>query len=145
MTIISTTIILAPVEQVWNALLDPEMSFEWLPQLNSVQHFSGQPDELESQTQLNYSENNQEVKVIQKLLEEIPLKLIKVKSRVDSMQALVSYKLSEINDYTKLKVTVEMTPNTSIQGLFLHLQKFSLQQNIRQDFHRLKLRVEREL
>jgi hypothetical protein len=142
MQLISTTIILAPVWFVKDCLDDPEFSFSWLKDLQSVENFSGVAGEVGSQNLVTYNRSGKPQKIIQKLMKSEDKNTFKIRSKDQSTSSHSTYKLTDLGGYTKLQVMVEITSNNPLSRLLLLFTKAKIRSEIAIDFQRFKRLVE---
>lgn len=89
-----------PVEDCWTVFHDTAVLVEWVPNLKSIRHFSGEPHTIGSVSELTYEENGREVVML-----ETTTAYEKNKTFGFS---------SEFDEYMRINSNIEFTPIDSV-------------------------------
>jgi ligand-binding SRPBCC domain-containing protein len=133
-----TTTINAPVEIVWDKLMDPENLKHWVTGFQSVEHLTGNIGEAGSTSKLRFMERGKEVEILETVLSCKPCQQYTSSMEHSSFTAESDFRLVSFGHRTDLVQTVNFRPKSFLMKLLLPIVKGAMKKRNLNELSRLK-------
>lgn len=132
----------APVEKVWQVLMDPANLKHWLTGFVSIEHLSGTPDEPGSTSKIIFQENGRKVEAIETVTAIKPLQQYSISFENKSFTVLTDIRLAAKGNRTEFTQVEQVVFKSFFMKLLMPFIKGAMEKRRDKDLARLKAYIE---
>ncbi len=137
-----TTTINAPVQKVWEILMNPDNLQHWLTGFVSAEHLTGKVGEAGSTSKLVFLERGKEMEIIETVLQVIQQQQFSSTMEHKSFKTETDIRLISFGSRTELIQTVEFLPRGFFMKLLVPAIKGAMKKRMANELFSLKNFIE---
>jgi len=137
-----TTTINAPVEKVWEVLMNPDNLQHWLTGFVSAEHLTGTVGEKGSTSKLKFLERGKEMEVTETVLQVKPQQQYTINMTSKTFEVETDIRLISFGHRTELIQTVQFFPQGFFMKLLMPVIKGAMKKRMANELFSLKNFIE---